>query len=603
MSQRIHRLWPSAVALVALVLVYFGERVLSGFDTWRLVMAGSAAVLLLAAIGMRFKELSDAPEARKPVLKSLLGSLVLIAAGLILYALIPLMFDGESESQQRFRGVLWALFPVVTALGLGPMIAVELAVYPVAYIDRYELRRVYRAINRGLAVSLLLSAVFLANYVAKKNEVKVDFAAAGKVEPSTTTRRIFEELAQPVRVIAFFPEANEVADVVAAYFDKLGNLPNVELIKADQALEPKLASETSTNENGYVVVSQGKEHEKIRIGEKMQNARTALKNFDGNLAKAVAKVARQQAVAYFTVGHNERRFESTSEDPRPQIVNLKNILTANKYEVKRLGVAEGLATDVPRDAALVAIIGPEKPFLPEEIASLKRAIERGVRLLICLESEREGENLNELLAELGLKFEKTTLANEQAFVRLTQSEADRAFIYTNRFSSHDSVTTMTRFAARLATVFARSGYLEKLEPLPKGTRVDTVITSMDGTFADLDGDHALDKGTEKQAGFALGAAVTRTASAAETRAFVLADADVFTDKWLRLVEGNNYLFGDVVYWLRDIKDPVISTITEEDVRIVHKRDEDALWFYSTTIGVPLLVGLGGFFGARRRRRQ
>lgn len=601
MTARIHKLWPSVAALVALVLVYFGERVLSGFETARLVFAGASAALLAAALVVRASELSSAPADRKPVLRALLFSTLAIAVALALYALIPLVFSGDGESNQRFRGVIWGLFPVVALCGAGTLIALELAVFPVAFIDRYEERRVFRSINRGLSVALLLSALFLANYVMQRQDLKVDVHAAGRVEPSSTTQELLGSLSAPLRITLFFPQANEVREVLETYFARLEKLPNLELVYADQALDTKLASETGTNENGYVVVSQAKTHEKVRVGEKLSNARSALKSFDQNLAKAVVKVSRPESAMYFTVGHDERRTEAGTDDKRPGLSVLKQLFVANRFTVKPLGVAEGLANDVPADAAVVMIIGPEKPFLPEETAALKRAIERGVRLLIALEPEAETQPLTELLAELGLVYDPTILANEQSYVRASQTPADRAFLYTQRYSSHASVTSMTRNASKLATVFPRTGSLDKLEPAPKNTRVDLVITSLDTTFADVDGDFTHDDAEVKKA-YGLAAAVTRTATAGETRAFVIADADVFTDPFVR-AQGNPYLLGDVVYWLRDVKDPVVPTVTEEDVRIVHKRDEDALWFYSTTLGVPLLVALGGLVTMRRRRRK
>jgi hypothetical protein len=99
--------------------------------------------------------------------------------------------------------------------------------------------------------------------------------------------------------------------------------------------------------------------------------------------------------------------------------------------------------------------------------------------------------------------------------------------------------------------------------------------------------------------------VVRTSTAGaedETRVFVLSDVDVLTDKYVKF-QGNPYLVGDIVYWLRDVKEPVLPTVSESDVRIVHKRDEDALWFYSTTLGVPALVLLAGLVISGRRRRR
>ena len=156
-------------------------------------------------------------------------------------------------------------------------------------------------------------------------------------------------------------------------------------------------------------------------------------------------------------------------------------------------------------------------------------------------------------------------------------------------------------AEKLSVIFPRTGFLTKAAAEPPKTRVELVVNSLDSTFADTNGNFAYDD-DEKRQSYGLAAAVTRTSSTGDGRVFVLADAEVFTDKFIRF-QGNPYLFADMIVWLRDVKDPVMPTVTEEDVRIVHKRDEDALWFYSTTVGVPLLVALAGLVIGQRRRQR
>jgi hypothetical protein len=208
------------------------------------------------------------------------------------------------------------------------------------------------------------------------------------------------------------------------------------------------------------------------------------------------------------------------------------------------------------------------------------------------------------MAELGLKYDPTVLANDQAFVVVNHNDADKQFIYSNHYSSHASVTTMTRNATKLATLFVRSGSIDRLDKLPDRTRVDVVLHALDATFADKNNNFAFDQGEERK-GFGLAAAVTRTTTAAdktEGRVFVVPCVDTFADTYVRF-QGNPYFWLDIVSWLRDVKDPVLPTVSEEDVRITHKRDEDAIWFYSTTFGAPALVALAGFLGVRRRKRS
>ncbi|MFO0726592.1 MAG: Gldg family protein [Myxococcota bacterium] len=603
MSPRIHKLWPSLAVAVALIALWTGERIFDGFTGVRIFCAAVAGVGLLAAIAVRFGERGAAGGEKAQISRLILAATAAIAVGLALYALIPLVFSGDAPMPKRMRMVLWGVWPAIVAAAGAALFALEIAVFPVAFIDRYETRKVARAFHRGLGVGLLAAVLLYANVLATRHPLKWDVTAVGKTEPSQSTKTIIASLTTPIRVALFFPRSNEVAEVLDDYFRELGKPANMEIVRGDQALSGKLASETGVNENGYVVVTQGKTHEKVRIGEKLANARTALKQFDQNFAKAIIKVSRQQSVAYFTTGHGERPTESVNDDERPRLEVLKQGLQANRYEVKPLGLAEGLAHEVPKDAAVIFIMGPEKPFAPEENAALLRALDRGARIFVALQAEKGAESMDAFLSELGLKFDPTILANEQAFARVTNTDADRSFIYTNRYSSHASVTTLTRYANKLAVLFPRSGSLEKLAAVPKNTKVDLVITAMDGTFRDANANFNYDAPAEKREAFGLAAAVTRTASSTEGRVYVLADVDTVTDKFLRTLQGNTLVLEDGVYWLRDVKDPVLPTMAEDDVRIVHKRDDDNLWFYSTTIGVPVLVAAAGVVVVRRRRRR
>lgn len=608
MSPRIHKAWSLWATLGGLALIFVGERVLDGYEAVRYVALGVGSAGLLAALGMRFVEMGSASGEAKRIRTMLLAGTAGVLVALGIYAVIPLALEGAENA--RTRGLLWVVWPIVMACSLGPLVAIELAVMPTARAAGYEPRRVQRAFERGLALALFVSVLFVGNWLAERHDAKKDFSFGRQAAATDATKSMVEALSKPVTVTLFFPKANDVAEVLDHYFESLEGLSgNLTVRRLDQALAMEEASAASVNENGYVDVAHEKSHEKIRVGLKLRSARSALKSFDSSFAKALIKVARAESVAYFTVGHGERSVKPTSSDKRPSLRLLSQQLKANQYEIKDLGLAEGLGAQVPRDASIVFIMGPEKPFLPEESATLKRAIDEGVRVLIALEADKKRDDLDgsvepltEVLAALGLTFDPTILVNEQQFVRVTRSEGDKAFIHSNRYSSHASVTTMTRHSTKLATLFARSGSLDKLPSPPPGVRVDMVLNALDATFRDSNGNLRFDEGEAKK-GFGLAAAVTKTstgASETDTRAFVIADVDVMTDKYIRY-HGNPYLLADVVYWLRDIKEPVLPTVSEEDVRIVHKRDEDAMWFYGTTVGAPALVLLFGFVWVGRRR--
>jgi hypothetical protein len=88
----------------------------------------------------------------------------------------------------------------------------------------------------------------------------------------------------------------------------------------------------------------------------------------------------------------------------------------------------------------------------------------------------------------------------------------------------------------------------------------------------------------------------------ETRLIVLADADALSDQVIGNL-GNYFLFEDGLKWLFEEERLLGSVGTEEDVRIMHTKEEDVVWFYTTIFAVPLVVlGIGVVYNRFRLRQ-
>src|SRR5690606_30823153 len=90
---------------------------------------------------------------------------------------------------------------------------------------------------------------------------------------------------------------------------------------------------------------------------------------------------------------------------------------------------------------------------------------------------------------------------------------------------------------------------------------------------------------------------------AEGRLVVIADADFVTHQIISS-PGNALVLYDSLQWMLGEEELVATVTSEEDVPIEHTREEDKIWFYATSLGVPLpLFGLGIWVVARRRRAR
>jgi gliding motility-associatede transport system auxiliary component len=217
-------------------------------------------------------------------------------------------------------------------------------------------------------------------------------------------------------------------------------------------------------------------------------------------------------------------------------------------------------------------------------------------VLIALDPENH-VTMKEILDPLQLEYHDVTLANDQAFVRRTHTDADRTNLVTATFSSHPSVTTLQRLGTRAPAVFLGAGWIDAKKGRPIDIQVDAPIKAHHATFVDKNNNFQVDAGEDRRAWELSGAVVKGLA-----RVFVIADSDWLGDEAIQ-APGNELLALDSMHWLMgdEAFQGVVSS--EVDLPITHTRKQDAAWFYSTIFLAPALVLGVGWVTTRRRRRD
>lgn len=622
---RFHRgssgLYWTALYLLAMVLLFLGERVLGASETARTGLGAAGALGLVLSIAGRLWRRRGLPEQARSVETlillcyggGILAILVYLAQSDLAMEHLRALF-AEPRGAVRYEGALAALWPVLWICSVLPLIFVEISYGPMDVARTLEAPRVRRSAASGLLLATTLSGLFLVNYMASEFDRKVDLSYFKTTHPSESSQKMVQNLSEDLRVLLFFPGANEVQEQVEGYFSALSRgQSRMKVEVKDHVLDPALAKELSVSENGVVVLVRGKQNQQISLGLKIEQAKNKLKKLDSEFQSAFRKLAKQQKIAYFTVGHEERTGQNRDELAGTAIRLMRETLEQFNYQVKDLSIAEGLGSGVPPDATVVFIVGPRKPFLPAEEVSLVKYLKDGGRAFVFLDPEA-GESYSGLLGPFGLKFTPTRLCSDRFHMRITYTAADRQVIFTNRFSSHPSVSTLSRNMGQLATVMLGGGYLEEV-PSTDGSKpnVQFTVHAMPSTWNDLDGNFELNGEAEKKRDYELAAVVTlqKPGSGGQkgevkedegAKLVVVADSDALSDQVIRN-PGNTYLFLDALKWLGGEEEAIGEVQSEEDVRIVHSRKEDQIWFYLTIFGVPALVLGGGLVYTRRRRRR
>jgi hypothetical protein len=292
------------------------------------------------------------------------------------------------------------------------------------------------------------------------------------------------------------------------------------------------------------------------------------------------------------------------------------VLTALNYDAQNLGLMNGLASEVPADAAAVMVLGARAPFDPAELDTLARYLDRGGHLLVAIDPQGQFE-LGPLEGKLGVGLDRRLIADDKVYLPRRGDASDRNLVITNGFSSHPSTTNLSRLSANQGILLETAGALLE-RPFAGGGEAPKrtfVLRTMGSSWLDLDGDNVFDDGVEKRDRYNIGAALEGPkgkkddgSEAEGFRALVFSDQDLFADGATMTQRGlpepnGGPLVIDAVRWLggEEIYSGQINN--EKEKAIKQTAREQAGWFVATTVVAPLLVLVVGLLLSTRPRRS
>jgi hypothetical protein len=358
-----------------------------------------------------------------------------------------------------------------------------------------------------------------------------------------------------------------------------------------------------------VAFARGSQHEQIQIPTKLESARPKLRTLDQDVHKRLLSIARGKRTVYLVQGHEERSLSAPHDAESTGALSLlRELLQGQNLDVRELGMGQGLANDVPTDAAVVMLVGPQRPMLAEESAALVRYFQRGGRLLVAVDPETAPVSAP-VLAGLSLQLSDATLVNDRIFWARSHQKADRVGIVPTNYSSHSALSSQAPYGTQMPVVFLGAGALSKTSVVPDpAPTVDFIIRTEPNTWEDKNKDLEFDKDSEERKSYPVAAAVTArkptgsTEAKQDGRAFVIGDSDVFSDLLIRN-RANALLAFDAIRWLLGEPEVAGPVSNEEDVPVRHTRKQGVFWFYSSVFLAPALVLLTGWAATRKRRKR
>jgi len=603
------------LAFAGLCALLIGERVVGeGWGRNLADLLGVVALLAAPAWRLAGDELRGeaAPGARLVLLLAylslLLGPLVYALTESSVRAAAPGLLGEHgalgSDSVQAALGVAW---PACLVIAVTSLAFLEAALSTLRSLDLGGRRRLNRALASGLSLAFAVVFVVSLDYSASARGSQWDLSYRKTTVPSQGTLRMAAAVTEDTRIVLFYPRVNPVLGRIEPYFRRVAaSSPHLTLQIVDHALAPELARRHRIQGNGYVAVIRGDgdsaQGENFEVGLELDTARGHLRTLDGSFQQTFSRLLHRRRELSFTTGHSEH---TAAGQPGDEVGARTGELTAalrrSNLAVGHLGMAQGLAHDVPADTPAVVVLGPRSPFLPDEVDSLLRYVHGGGRLVVFVDPDADS-GLRPLLAGLGLTLSEGVLCSASEHLQRTHTKADRALTYTSLYSAHPTVTLVNRHQSELATVFVGAGDLEQSAETPDGVRGTFPMHFGPHVWLDVDGDFEQGEREVEVEARPMAAVTVANAGGEEGRAVVIADGDFTNDDVIRN-PGNGLVLSDVMQWMLGEEQVVADTSSEEDVPIEHTSREDAVWFYATSFGLPLPILAFGIWVAVGRRRR
>jgi len=450
--------------------------------------------------------------------------------------------------------------------------------------------------NMTVAILLILVLAVAITLLSDRHYFRWDLTASGEHTLSDQTLQALKTIQEPVTVIAFVKEPSEEASAVKKLLTSYAyHLKNLSFDMVDPDRNPSLTRQHNVQELNTLIL------------EGFGQSQTVKTPDERSLTNALVRLSKGRTEkVYWVMGHGERPFKSTAPE---SLASLHQNLAKQNYAFEELTLAQ---KDIPSDAALVVVASPEKSLFPEEVASLRRFLNKGGSLLLFLEPYQDG-GLKDFLREYGVVLTSDMVVDKMS--RVMGGDFLLPMIVT--YGDHEITRNF-----RLLSFFslARSVELDK-EVKKKGLTMTNLALTSQESWSEMDRE-ALNQGKarldpeDRQGPLSLAVIVELNPGEAkageskeedkitgEGKLAVFGDADFASNKFVSLA-GNSELMTNTINFLVGRKD--LITIPEKERPAEHlmlTRNQGLMLFWIPVVVIPLLVIVLGVVVWRKRRSR
>ncbi|GEM_PF-186203 len=495
------------------------------------------------------------------------------------------------ESPERLTNALWI------SIGL---VVIGIAVY--AFLEPAKIQRFLTGRqakyggNTIIAVLAFTLTLVIANFLAYDNPYQLaDLTEdqANTLAPELVSA--LDALPEKVTATAFF-SINRSTESAEQLFGniKANSNDKFEYEFVDPNRDPQRAREAGITGDGKVL---------LQMGERSEIAASAS---ESEILKALIRLINpNERVVYFLTGHGERDPERINDD-NTSLTRAGTTLKSKNYGVMSLSLLA--ENQVPEDADLVVIAGPQQPISVKEVELLREYLNAGGSLLVMedpvvlTDFGDASDPLAEMLAEdWGITINNDfviDLASSDPTLGIGFAESyDTGHPITSQIFNLDSFFPLTR---SLALDFGK-----------QGIQLNQLVSTTDRSWGEKDFDSLTEAGwppsydetTEVLGPLALAAAAENLASGG--RVVVFGTSQFASDQVFDSGYGNSDLFVNAVDWAAEQESLTNITPKQPVTRVFQPASQLRILMLMLIVGLVIpgiFVALGVATWLQRRRQ-
>jgi len=455
-----------------------------------------------------------------------------------------------------------------------------------------------------VSILVALGIVIAVNYLGIRQNKRWDLTENQAFSLSEQSVKILRSLAGPVKFTVYDQQTNfdRFRDRLDAY-DYESDKVEIEYVDVDR--QPARAKQAEVQAYGTIVMEYQGRVQRVTNTDEQEITNALIKVVTG-----------QERKVYFTQGHGER---DTAASDRLGYATTAAALGRDNYKVETLVLAQ--QQDVPADATVVVIAGPQTDFLAPEIDALKRYVAKGGKVMVMLDPPEPGAaeqtNLLGFLKDWAIEIGSDVVVDASGMGQLFGGDASVPVA-----ASYPAHPITEGFRVMTAFPFARS--VKPVEGGSAGRTARPLVETSAKSWAETDlKSLAVGKvefnaaQNDRQGPIALGVAVSAPAAEApppplagnaspdgpkpESRVVALGDSDFAANNAVG-IQGNQDFFLNAVNWLAQQENLIaIRPRDAQDRRLTLTADQQRRIMLLSIFIVPGLVLAGGVYTWWRRR--